>query len=66
MDAEIKDPSVENPELINGLCLKPGVGHNIATHASPAARSFFLVLISTFQVLFFLFSFFFSKYLPTF
>ena len=28
--------------------LKSGVGHNIATYASPTARDFFLELISTF------------------
>ena len=37
-DAEIKVPSVENPELTNVLpALKPGVGQNIATHASPTS-----------------------------
>ena len=30
--------------------LKSGVGHNIATYASPTARDFFLELISTFLV----------------
>ena len=38
-DTEIKVPSVEAPEL---TCypLKPGVGQNVATHASPTARNF--------------------------
>ena len=49
-DTEIKVPSVENPELTNVLPLRPGVGQSIATHASPAAMNFFLVLISTFPV----------------
>ena len=30
--------------------LKPGVGQNIALHASPTASNFFLVLISNFPV----------------
>ena len=46
---EIKDPSVGNPEL-KGSHLKPGVGQNIAMHASSTARVFFLELISTFPV----------------
>ena len=50
-DAEIKVPSGENPELTNGLSLKPGVGQNIATHASLTAKNVFLVLISIFAVL---------------
>ena len=29
------------------LLLNQGAGHNIATHALPAGRNFFLVLIST-------------------
>ena len=49
-DADITVPSVENPELTNVLRLKPGVGQNIAMHASPTARNFFLGLISTFPV----------------
>ena len=49
-DAEIKIPSVENPELTNALPLKPGVCQNIAMHASPTTRNFFLVLILTLQV----------------
>ena len=43
----MKVPSVENPELTNVLHLKPGVGQNIATHASPTTMNLFLVLIST-------------------
>ena len=51
MDAEIKVASVENPELTDVLpALKPGVGRNIATHASPQAKNFLLVLIFTFLV----------------
>ena len=37
-DAEIKVPSVENPELTNSLPLKPGAGQNIAMHALTTAR----------------------------
>ena len=44
-DAENKIPSVENPELTNCLPLMPGIGQNIATRASPAARNFFLFLM---------------------
>ena len=40
-DAEIKAHSVESPELTNVLPLKPGVGQNIASDASPTARKFF-------------------------
>ena len=47
---EIKAPSAENPELTNVLPLKPGVSQNMAMHALPTARNFFLVLISTFLV----------------
>ena len=50
MDAEIEVSSVENPEMTDVLPLNPGVGQNIATHASLIARNFFLVLISTFLV----------------
>ena len=49
-DGKIKVPSVENSELTNLLTLKPGVGQNIATDASPTARNFFLDQISTFLV----------------
>ena len=37
---EIKVLSVKNPELTNVLPLKPGVGKNIAMHASPIATEF--------------------------
>ena len=37
-EAEIKVPSVENPELANVLPLNPGICQNIATHASPTAN----------------------------
>ena len=47
-DAQIKVPSAENLELSCVLALKPGVGQNIAMHASPTARSFLLVLITNF------------------
>ena len=40
-DAEIKAPSVENPGLTNVLPRKPGVGQNIATHASPYCQEVF-------------------------
>ena len=46
--AEIKVPSVENPELANVLHLNPRICQNIATHASPTAKKIFFVLISTF------------------
>ena len=42
-DADIKVPSVENPELTDILPLKTGVSHNITMHASLTARNFFLV-----------------------
>ena len=44
-DAEFKAPSVENPELtkFNVLPLKPVVGQNIATQASPPVRNVFVV-----------------------
>ena len=42
MHAEIKVPSVENPKLSKVLSSKPGAGQNIAMHASPTARNFFL------------------------
>ena len=45
VDTEIMVSSVVNPELTNAP-LKPGVGQNIAMHASPTARNFSLVLIS--------------------
>ena len=43
--AEFKAPSVENPELtkFNVLPLKPVVGQNIATQASPPVRNVFVV-----------------------
>ena len=49
-DAEMKVPSVENTELTHVLLLKPGVGQDIAIHASPTARNFVLVLIFTLPV----------------
>ena len=50
VDAGIKVPSVENPEVTSVFPLKPREGQNIARHASPTARSSFLLLISTFPV----------------
>ena len=47
-EAEIKVPSVENPELANVLHLNPGICRNIATHASPTAKNSFFVLNFTF------------------
>ena len=41
-DAEIKDPSVENPGLKCSPSLKSRVGQNIALHASPTAKNFSL------------------------
>ena len=49
-DAEINIPSVGNPELTNVLDVQPRVGQNIALHALPTARNFFLVPSSTFPV----------------
>ena len=49
-DAEIKVSTTENPDLPNVLPLKPEVGQNTATHASPTVGNVFLVLISTFPV----------------
>ena len=49
-DSEIKIPSFEKPSLTNVLPLKPAGGQNIATHASPTAKNFSLVLISAFLV----------------
>ena len=54
-------PSVENPELSKVLPPKPGVGQNIAMHASAAARVFFSP--STFPVSSTLF---FPDHLPSF
>ena len=48
-DAEINVPSFET-RVDKCSPLTPGVGQNIAMHASPAARNFFLALISTFPV----------------
>ena len=42
-DADVRVPSVENPELTDILPLKTGVSHNITMHASLTARNFFLV-----------------------
>ena len=44
-DAEMKVPSVENTEMTHVLLLNPGVGQDIAIHASPTARNLVLVLI---------------------
>ena len=41
---------VEKPELTSVPAFMPGLGLNIALYASPAAKNFFLVLISTFPV----------------
>ena len=41
--------SVENPALTNVLRLKPGVGQNVATHASPTSGIFFFIPSSTFS-----------------
>ena len=47
MDAEIKVLYGEKPELTNVLPFMPGVGQNIATHASPAARNLFPSFLQT-------------------
>ena len=44
-DADSKVPSVETPRLTNVLLLKPGIGQNIDTLASPTVRYFCLVLV---------------------
>ena len=49
-NAKIKIPYAESPEMTKVLLLKPGVGQNITTHASPIARNFFFVLSSSFPV----------------
>ena len=41
-DAEVKVPSVQNPELTNVLPVKPKVGQNIAMHASPLPGMIYL------------------------
>ena len=41
-DAEHKAPSAKNPALYHVLSLKLKVGQNMAMHASPTARHFFL------------------------
>ena len=41
MDAEIKDPSAENPNL-KGFPFNARVGGHITVHASTSARNFFL------------------------
>ena len=47
---KLRCPLSCEPSATNVLPLKPGVGQNIAMHASPTTRNFFLVLISTFSV----------------
>ena len=37
----VEVPSAESPELSKILSLKPGVGQNIALHASPTAMTFY-------------------------
>ena len=67
----MKAPSAENTEITSGLPLRPGVGQNRATHASPIAAEKFLAR-STFCLLLFyftvgsFFSFSFSKFSPYF
>ena len=46
---EIKVSSVENAKLTNALPLKPGVGQNIDTHASPTVKDLFIVSVSKFR-----------------
>ena len=48
VDAEIHVHSLDNQGISNVLLSKPGVGQNIATHASSAAS--YLSLISDFHV----------------
>ena len=49
-DAEIKNPTAENPKLSKLPSVKPGVGQNTGSHASAAARNS-IFLISAFPVL---------------
>ena len=44
MNTEIRIPTVENPELVFSLPLKPAGGHNIAMDASPTAGKVFLAI----------------------
>ena len=46
-DENVYGPLCSEPTVAND---SPGVGQNIATHASPAIRNSFLVLLSTFPV----------------
>ena len=50
VDAEIKVPSIKNPELTNVFPVKLGVGQNIAMHVLPSTRNIFLAPVSTFLV----------------
>ena len=50
--SEIKAPSAENPDLSKVLCIKPAVGHDIALHASPAARKSIFCFSGSFIFLF--------------
>ena len=49
VDAEIKVPSTENPELLKVFYLKPAVSQNIDLRVSPVARNH-TCLISAFPV----------------
>ena len=43
---------VKNPELKDDLPLQPGIGPNIATHASPTASKFFVLFLISWSVRF--------------
>ena len=55
MDAEVKVPSAANPGLLKGFSFQPGVGQDMALHASPTARdsSFLIFYLPIRSVLFF-------------
>ena len=46
VDAEMRVPCGEVPELTDFLPFKPGVGQNVATHAFPTAMNCFLVQLN--------------------
>ena len=48
-DTQVSIPFVESPELSNIASGKPGVGQNLALHASPAARNSFCIITFFFK-----------------
>ena len=47
---KLRPPSVESLQLTSVLPLEPEIDRNVATHALPTAKNFFLVPIFTFPV----------------